>query len=153
MDVPVPTKKVLSALVKLRRELQDELGGLVEKRSGLEGELEALGKEGDRDQAMRAGAGGGRREAIGGPRAGAAKGRRGWIGPELTGKRLDQAVGNQKSAFVTHWGLYVCCDSPRKRLPSGGPVPRSVPCPLSRSLSLSPSRPSPWRCGMATCCR
>jgi hypothetical protein len=37
---------VLEELAQLRRrELQGELGGLVEKRSGLERELEALGKD------------------------------------------------------------------------------------------------------------
>jgi hypothetical protein len=41
MDVPVP-ESVLSALGKLRRELQGGVAGLVERRSGLEQELQAL---------------------------------------------------------------------------------------------------------------
>jgi hypothetical protein len=44
MDVPVPAS-VLSELVELRSELQGELEGLVEKRTGLEAELQAVGKE------------------------------------------------------------------------------------------------------------
>jgi hypothetical protein len=44
MDLPVPAS-VLSELGELRRVLQGELRGLVEKRGGLEGELQMLGKE------------------------------------------------------------------------------------------------------------
>jgi hypothetical protein len=44
MDVPVP-ESALSALGTLRTELQGELAGLVERRSGLEQELQALSLE------------------------------------------------------------------------------------------------------------
>jgi hypothetical protein len=44
MDV-VPPISVREALAKLRQKLQGKLEGLVEKRSGLERELEVLGKD------------------------------------------------------------------------------------------------------------
>jgi chromosome segregation ATPase len=44
MDVPVP-ETVLSALGGLRRELQGQLEALVQRRSELETEVQALGKE------------------------------------------------------------------------------------------------------------
>jgi predicted nucleic acid-binding Zn-ribbon protein len=44
MELPVP-ENVLSALGELRVELRGELEALVQKQSGLETELQALGKE------------------------------------------------------------------------------------------------------------
>jgi hypothetical protein len=146
MEVLTPTS-VLEALADLRRELQGELGALVQKRTGLERELETLDKDIESKRRMLelveateeqlATQGQGHQDLEGrGPRA----------STQVRGSVRLQDLSEQ--VWPT-WGLYPCCDSPRQRLPSSGPVPRrSIP-----SRSRSPRGLSPRPCGGTTCCR
>jgi hypothetical protein len=142
-------ERVLSPLGELRRKLQGQIGELVEQRSGLEGQLQALDKQIDSRRRMLELV-----EATESQFAGPGPGQPDVEGGE-PGASTQEVRGLAKlqdwQARVFTGGLYSCCDSPRQQTPSSGPDPRRPRS--SRRLSPSPRGPSLWRCGRTTCCR
>jgi hypothetical protein len=139
---------VLEALADLRRGLEGELEALAEKRTGLERELEALDKDIESKHRML-----GLVETTKEQLAAQGRGQ-----PDVEGDGPGASTQVRGSAKLKDlikpvwptWGWCPCCDSPRQRLRSSGPVPRR---PMSGCrFSLSPPGTSPLRCGRTTCC-